>query len=208
MSAAGYTGTSGDNQFTTLGRATNTAVIWFVSTSANVGMQASIDSGATIAWYWAGGGTSTGTSVSHDFGSTGSRSNAVVVDPASALKRFGVACQSTADTTLSEIGGLTNYPQLQGIYAYVTGLSTLSLAGCTNLNYAALVGTSPSTATANAWFNDLATAQAGISTISGGGEMCGDPQKSFFCQSGVVDSGSASARTTLTGKGWNIYFYP
>ncbi len=42
MSAAGYTGTSGDNQFTTLGRATNTAVIWFVSTSANVGMQASI----------------------------------------------------------------------------------------------------------------------------------------------------------------------
>jgi hypothetical protein len=97
---------------------------------------------------------------------------------------------------------------LQGIYAYLTGLSTLSLAGCTNLNYAALVGTSPNTATANAWFNDLATAQAGISTISGGGEMCGDPQKSFFCQSGIADSGSASARTTLTGKGWSIYFYP
>ncbi|HSU54456.1 MAG TPA: hypothetical protein VLT36_10380 [Candidatus Dormibacteraeota bacterium] len=87
-------------------------------------------------------------------------------------------------------------------------MSTLSLAGCTNLNYAALVGTSPSTATANAWFNDLALAQAGISHIGSGGNMCTDDPKSFYCQSGVVDSGSASARTALTGKDWLIYFYP
>ena len=62
--------------------------------------------------------------------------------------------------------------------------------------------------TAYAWFNDLAAAQTNVATIGADGVMCGDWQRSFYCQSGVVDDGSLWARTTLTNKGWTIYFFP
>jgi hypothetical protein len=207
-SAYGNVGVSGDYQFTTLGRAPNTNVIWFLSTSATVSMQAGVDAGATVTWYWAGGATNTGTSVATNFGSAGVRSNFVIIDPADALKRFGVTCQSSPDTTIGAIGGLSNYTKLEGLYAYYTYLTNLSLAGCTNLNYAALVGTYPSTNTVNAWFNDLTNAQATVSTIGSNGAMCSDSPRSFYCQSHIADDSSLPARTVMTNKGWTIFFYP
>jgi hypothetical protein len=202
-------GTSGDGKFMTLGRGPTTNVIWFVSTSSSASMQTAVDYyGATVNWYWANGSNDTGTNVFRNFGSASARSNAVIVDPPVSLIQFGVACQDSANTTLGSIGGLTNYPSLQGLYAYLTSLSTLSLEKCTNLNYVALVGTSPGTTTANNWFHDLASAQAGVSIIGTGGAMCGDSQRSFYCQSGVVDNDSLADRTTLTNKHWTIFFYP
>jgi len=56
-------------------------------------------------------------------------SNAVVVDPASALTGFGLGCSAT-NTTLSGVGGLTNYPNLQDLYLNQSGVTNLSLAGC------------------------------------------------------------------------------
>jgi hypothetical protein len=201
-------GVSGDYQFTTLGRAPNTNVIWFLSTSATVSMQAGVDSGATVTWYWAGGATNTGTSAATNFGSASVRSNFVIVDPADALKRFGVTCQGSPDTTIGEIGGLSNYTKLEGLYAYYTYLTNLSLAGCTNLNYAALVGTYPSTNTVNSWFIDLANAQASVSTIGSNGVMCSDSPRWFYCQSHLTNDTSLTARTVMTNKGWTIFFAP
>lgn len=208
-SAAGSdTGVSGDNTFTTLGRAPNTNVIWFLSTSATVSMQASVDMGATITWYWAGGLTNTNTSAALDFGSASVRSNSVIVDPADALRRFGVSCQSAPDTTIGSIGGLSNYTKLEGLYAYYTYLTNVNLAGCTNLNYAALVGTYPSTNTVNTWFTDLTNAQATVSTIGSNGVMCGDNPRWFYCQNHIADDSSIPARTVMTNKGWTIFFAP
>jgi hypothetical protein len=202
------TGVSGDYTFTTLGRAPNTNVIWFLSTSATVSMQANVDLGATITWYWAGGVTNTNTSAAINFGSPSVRSNFVIVDPADALRRFGVSCQSTPDTTIGSIGGLSNYTKLEGLYAYYTYLTNVSLAGCTNLNYAALVGTYPSTNTVNTWFTDLTNAQATVSTIGSGGVMCSDNARWFYCQSHLADDSSLPARTVMTNKGWTIFFAP
>jgi hypothetical protein len=109
---------------------------------------------------------------------------------------------------MDAIGGLINYPRLEGLYAYLTQLTNVSLSGCTNLNYAALVGTSPTTSNANACFNDLALAQTNVSVIGANGAMCSDPQRTFFCPSGVVDGGSATARAALANKLWQISFFP
>ena len=133
----------------------------------------------------------------------------VIVDPADALKRFGVTCQGSPDTTLGTIAGLSNYTKLEGLYAYDTYLTNLSLAGCTNLNYAALVGTYPSTNTVNSWFIDLTNAQASLSMIGTNGVMCPpDVQRTFYCQSHIADDSSLPARNVMTNKGWTILFYP
>lgn len=204
--SGGHTGTSGDYQFTTRGG----TGIYFVNTSSTIQIEVNVSGSPTITWLW-GDGTSTvgGTQVSqvsHTFSSN--TTSYVVVNPPSALLGFGIQCQTNYYSTLSTVTGLTNYPNLRGLYLYLTALSDVSLAGCTNLTYVALVGaTNVTTATANAWFNDLATAQSGISTISGNFSKCGDPTASFFCPAGKVDSGSGTSRSTLTGKGWSIYFF-
>lgn len=170
-------------------------------------MQLNITGSPSITWLW-GDGSSTigGFQATHSFSSN--TTSYVVVNPSSSVIGFGVQCQSTYDTLLSSVSGLNNYPNLQGVYLYLTALGDLSLAGCTNLTYAALVGcTNVTTATANAWFNDLATAQSGISQIGSTFSRCNDPTNSFFCPAGKVDSGSATSRSTLTGKGWAIYFF-
>jgi hypothetical protein len=132
----------------------------------------------------------------------------VSINPPSALTGFGVSCLNSYNTTLSSVWGLTNYPNLQGVYFYLTVLGDLSLAGCTNLTYAALVGcNNVTTTTANAWFNDLAAAQAGITQIGYPGAMCSDPGRTFFCPANKVDDGSSAARQTLTNKSWTILFY-
>ena len=99
----------------------------------------------SITWIWGDNTFSNGlTNVTKNLGSA-IYSNAVVVDPASALTGFGLGCSAT-NTTLSGVGGLTNYPNLQDLYLYQSGVTNLSLAGCSNLVSIALVSTHPSTA--------------------------------------------------------------
>ena len=202
--AGAYTGTSGDNQFTTHGLP-NTNPIWFTNTSLSVSMQVAVDSGATVTWFWGDGTVSNGlTSVTKTLSAT--YSNAVVVDPASALTGFGLNCGST--TTLSGVGGLTNYPNLQELHLYQSGLSSLSLAGCSNLVSIALVATAPSSAVENAWFSDLATAESAMpegSTRFG----CGNTLHVFyFPTSPGTNSTSAEACSNLVRIGWSLQHYP
>jgi hypothetical protein len=203
--AGADTGTSGDNQFTTHDLP-NTKPIWFTNTSSSVSMQVAVDSGATVTWFWGDGTVSNGlTSVTKTLGST-SYSNAVVVDPASALTGFGLNCGST--TTLSGVGGLTNYPNLQELHLYQSGLSSLSLAGCSNLVSIALVTTAPSSAVENAWFNDLAAAEP---AMPGGSTRfaCGNTLHVFyFPTSPGTNSTSAGACSNLVRIGWSLQHYP
>jgi hypothetical protein len=170
-------------------------------------MQVRVTDNPAITWYWGDGTASVGaTPPTHSLPPNSVSS--VVVSPASAVTGFGVTCQNTYETTLDSVSGLTNYPNIQGVFLYLTALRDLSLTGCTNLTYAALVGcTNATTATANAWFNDLAVAQANISQIGYPGAMCSDPARTFFCPANKVDSGSSTARQSLANKGWTILFY-
>jgi hypothetical protein len=204
-----YTGTSGDNQFTTHD-APNRKPIWFTNTSSSVSMQVIVDSGADVTWVWGDGTTSNGvTAVTKTLGST-SYSNAVVVDPASALTGFGLynpSCGDSTTTTLSGVGGLTNYPNLQDLYLYRSGVSSLSLAGCSNLVSIALVATSPSTNMENAWLNDLAAAEPAMP----GGSVkmpCGVLHVLFFPTTPGTNSTSATACSHLKAIGWDLQHYP
>jgi hypothetical protein len=153
------------------GTTPNTACIWFTNTSSSVSMKIRADTATSIKWVLANTVITGVTSITTNLG--GSYSNAVIVDPASALTGFGVFggdC-SGGGTTLSGVGGLTNYPFLKELHLYQSHLTSLSLAGCANLVSIALVATDPSTNMCNAWFHDLAAAEPNA--------PCGQPQ--FNC---------------------------
>jgi len=126
----GLAGLSWDYEFTTTGPP-NTNPIYFVSTSSNVNMQVTLQGSATATWYW-GDGTNN-TSSNHTFASSASYTNYVIISPANSLIVFGAACVPNEGTTLSSVWGLSNYPALEDIYFYQTGLTNLSLASCGNL---------------------------------------------------------------------------
>jgi hypothetical protein len=198
-----YTGTSGDYQFTSRGG----PGIYFVSTSSTIKMELTVTGSPTITWLW-GDGTSTlgGSQATHNFSSN--TTSYVVVNPPSSLLAFGVQCQLTYDTLLSSVKGLTNYPNLRGLYLYLTGLGDVSLAGCTNLTYAAMVGcTNAATNTVDAWFNDLALAQTNIAHITGNFTKCSDSVATFYCPA-KTSFASINSQSILTNKGWTIYLIP
>lgn len=175
-------------------------------------MQVSVASGATINWYWGDGTNDTGTSVSHTFVNSGNYSNAVVVDPASALLGFGASCdnENSAATTLTSVSGLTNYPNLASLLLVNSHLSSLSLAGCSNLTHIALVHTSPSTNVENGWFTELAAAQQAGAVPETVTSLClssGEQQHHFYCPAnpGATNRAPGSAYYTLTNSlGWTI----
>jgi hypothetical protein len=200
------TGTSSDNQFLTLGAPPNTNAILFVTTSQNISMHVLVNASETTTWIWGDGITNS--SATHTFSSAGTYTNYLIVNPASALTGFGVACQTNSASTLSSVAGLSNYPNLQGIYFYKTEISQVSLAQCTNLVYAALVGSSPSSTEEDQWFIDLANAQATLSTLSGTVSFCGDSSHTFFYPASPgPTSASATARSYLAGIGWTLTGY-
>lgn len=195
---------SGGFEFTTLGAPANTSPIYFVSTCETVHMQISISASAIITWYWGDGVTNS--SPSHTFSTAGPYNNYVIVDPAAALTGFGAACQGGASTTLSSVTGLTNYPALQDLYFYETGLTNLSLAGCSNLVYIALVGTSPSSTNENQWFNDLYASEPTMPP--GESVLCSDTLHTFyFPASPGTNSTSATACSHLESIGWTLVGY-
>jgi hypothetical protein len=143
---------------------TNAAPIWFTNISATVAMRVSVNAGASVSWYWGDNTTALGVYQVTKTNLPAGSSNAVVVSPASALKGFAAGasdsdCNGGASTRLSSVSGLTNYPNLQELHLYETGLTDLSLAGCSNLVVVALAGTYPSSPTENGWFTNLAAAQ-------------------------------------------------
>ncbi len=205
------TGTSGNNQFATA----NSKAIWFTNSSTTVAMQVSAVSGATVNWYWGDGTNDTGTTASHTFVNAGSYSNAVVVDPASALLGFGVSCGNTysvSNTLLRSVSGLTNYPNLGSLYLLSTYLADLSLIGCSNLTHLALIHTAPSTNTENAWFHDLATAQVAgkpsctVTPVCDGSTYC----DYFFCPAtpGPTNTASGSDYWKLQQSPLNWHIVP
>ena len=198
-----YTGTSGDYQFTTRGG----PGIYFVNTSSTIKMEVTVTGSPTITWLWGDGSATVGGSqATHTFSSN--TTSYVVINPPTSLLAFGVQCQTTYDTLLSSVNGLTNYPNLRGLYLYLTALGDVSLAGCTNLTYAAMAGcTNASTNTIDAWFNDLALAQTNIAHITGNFSKCGDPTASFFCPA-KTSYASTNSQSVLTNKGWTLYLLP
>jgi hypothetical protein len=198
----GLTGITWDYEFTTTGPP-NTNAITFVTTSQTNTMQANVTGTANYVWQWADGWTDTNNPApTHRFSSPGSHINTLVVSSAGALTVFGVGCQSSASTTLSSVSGLTNYPNLQDLYFYLTGITNVSLAGCSNLTHIALAGANVSSNEEDSWFNDLAAAQAagkppGISAVCDG-----DYNYFFYPSSPGPTSGSYSNRLFLSGIGW------
>jgi len=170
-------------------------------------MQVAVLPGASVTWIWGDGTISNVvTSVTKTLGST-SYSNAVVVDPAVALTGFGLVCGS-ATTTLSGVGGLTNYPNLQELHLYQSQLSNLSLAGCRSLVSIALVSTSPSSAVENAWLNDLWAAEP-VMPCGNTQLGCGNTLHVFyFPTSPGTNSSSAEACSNLVRVGWSLQHYP
>jgi len=195
-----YTGTSGDFQFATRGG----PGIYFVNTATNVLMRVAVTGSPSIMWLWGDGTANTnGTDAGHGF--TNYTTSAVVVNPPSALTGFGLICNVT--NMISSVTGLTNYPNLQDLYLYQSGITNLSLAGCSNLVSIALVATYPSTNTLNAWFNDLAAAEP---TMPGGTNQfgCGAYHIFYFPSSPPTNSTSAEACSNLTRIGWSLQHFP
>lgn len=199
------TGISWDYQFLTFGPP-NTNPIYFVSTSQTNTMVA-VSGSATLLWQWGDGTTDTNAVVTHTFTNAAGPwvyTNSLLVSSANALTGFGVGCQTNAWTnTLSSVWGLTNCPNLEALFFYQSGLSNLSLAGCSNLDYVALVGTSPTTATEDQWFIDLDEAEAGQPT--GSLSFCSDSPLHFFYPTNPgPTSASYSNRLDLASKHWTL----
>jgi hypothetical protein len=175
-------------------------------------MQLAVASGATVTWAWGDGTNDIGTSASHTFVNSGAYSNAVVVDPASALVGFGASCdnESSTATTSTSVLGLTNYPNLASLLLVNSHLTTLSLSGCSNLTHIALVHTSPSTNVENGWFTELALAQQAGTVPETVTPLCvssGELQHYFYCPAdpGATNRSAGSAYYTLTHSlGWTI----
>jgi hypothetical protein len=202
------TGTSANKPFTTI-PPPNTNAIWFTNSSTSVSMQVSVISGAEVTWIW-GDGTQSNvlTSITKNLGGS-SLSNAVVVDPASALLGFGTSCdnETGATTTLTSVSGLTNYPGLASLLLVNSHLSYISLAGCSNLTHIALIHTSPSTNTENGWFTEMARAQQSGPVASTATALCSEPQHVFYCPAdpGATNRTAGSDYYTLTNSlGWTI----
>jgi hypothetical protein len=212
-------GSSPTNSFRTLGRGPNTNPITFVSLSSNVAMQCSVAGNATIKWLWGDGTSNVITSalssvITNSFSTEAARTNRLVVDPEETLVTFGAACQDEGNhpTRLASITGLSNYPNMNGLFAYFTGLTNMSIAGLTNLGYVAAVATFPGEAQVNQWINDLNAAQASITTIPGAQAMCSpDTGNTFYVPIGTPldvysTNSSYSAQTNLINKRWYFYF--
>jgi len=172
-------------------------------------MKAAVTRYPSITWFWGDGTSSSGINPSHTFSSAGSYQNSLLVSPASALVGFGADCanQGSPATTLSSISGLTNYPKLADLLLVNTHLTDLSLLGCSNLTHIALVHTSPSTNTENAWFADLAQAQQAGTVPDAVVPMCNEPQHYFYCPAnpGATNRSAGSPYWNLTNNlGWTI----
>jgi hypothetical protein len=121
-----------------------------------------------------------------------------------------VICGS--NTTLSGVGGLTNYPNLQELRFYQSQLTSLSLSGCSNLVSIALVGTSPSTNMENAWFNDLAAVQPSMPCGSTRFSCNNQLHVFYFPLSPGTNDSSAAACSNLTHQAgvnghWDLQHY-
>jgi hypothetical protein len=115
----------------------------------------------------------------------------------------GADCNGGATTRLASVDGVTNYASLRELHLYMSGLSHLSLAGCTNLVVAALVGTSPDQATGDAWFNDLAAAQ--VSRPSGAQQLgCNNTLWFYYPATPGPSQASAAARAYLA-QWWTFW---
>ena len=201
--------------------ATNIAPIWFTNSSTVVGVKVVVDPATVtgITWYW-GNGTSTCGSPAVVTNQAVGAANRVEVDPPSALIAFGVegtnGCNdSTVITTLYGVGGLANYPNLKEVYLYQTGLTNLSVAGCSNLTWLAAVGTSVvgssvDTDLVSQWFIDLANANknsygSGIYEIFG----CNPGQYTPFIYwpSCSLSTGGSNAMANLYTNGWRFAAY-
>jgi hypothetical protein len=192
-------GYCGDNQFLTA----TVGAIRFVSTSTSVNMHVAVSGGATVTWMW--GDNTTNSSSLHTFSTSGPYTNYVTVVPTNALTEFGIICGGS--TTLSTVSGLTNYPNLEDLFFYQSGLSEISLAGGTNLVHIALAACSPTSATEDQWFIDLAAAQSSLAP--GTAAYCDGYQNYLFYPSTPgPTSTSLSARSYLSGIGWHLFAVP
>jgi hypothetical protein len=202
--SGGLTGTSGDYQFTTRGG----PGIYFVHTSTNVVMQVATNSPSSITWLWADGSSTVGAlAVGHGF--TNSGISSVVVKPESALTGFGVYCPGDGPfASLDYVAGLTNYPNLQELHLYNSGLTNVSLAGCSNLVSIALVSTFPSSGVENGWLNDIWDAQH---TKPGGTTQfgCSNGRYTFYFPTiPGTNATSAVACSNLVRLNWSLLHYP
>lgn len=194
---------------------TGTAAIWFTNTSSTVRMQVQVSTNYNAVTWYLGDGTKICGSFDINVAVLPGSSNAVVVDPPSALLAFGVsgpncvAGTGSQLTKLSSVWGLTNYPNLQQLYLYGTDLSYVSLAKCTNLTAIALTGTSPaSTNVISDWFTDLLAAQTNttIANVKWFGCDYTDAKYFYYPATPGFNTNAANALVPLHDPiGWNFW---
>src|SRR2546423_13961899 len=83
-------------------------------------------------------------------------------------------------------------------------LTSLSLAGCSNLVTVALVGTLPSTNVCNAWFSDLAVAQPNSIPCGNVQFSCNLVHYFYFPLSPGTNAADRSAISHLKSIGWHF----
>jgi hypothetical protein len=206
-SAGANASLSDDKEFITLGGGPDTNGIVFVSTSSSVTMRVLTSGCATVVWKWGDGSETVGEEVTHTFTNTPPHSNLVTITPATALKEFGRSCSGSA--TLQSVSGLTNYPNLEDIFLFDTGISQVSLAGCSNLVHIALANSIVTPEVLDNWFIDLANAQPSAPATNFNSSAYCDSKLMFFFYpaSPQPSTNSALARTHLSGIGWQLYPY-
>jgi hypothetical protein len=192
--------------------ATNIAPIWFVNSSASVTMKVVVSSAAKITWYWGDGSNTCGSYVvMHS--QTAGNTNRVEVDPPGAVIAFGAygsdGCNNSAPfTTLSAVGGLTNYPNLQEVDVYETGLTTMSLAGCSNLIWLAAIASSNDSNLVSQYFIDIDAANGTTYTGTPPREpyncSFGYSAPMIFWPSCMLTTAGLAAKDRLAGKGWHF----
>ncbi|HTY89203.1 MAG TPA: hypothetical protein VMB80_17280 [Candidatus Acidoferrum sp.] len=170
--------------------------ITFITISRNPHMEIQTGAGpaTNILWHWGDGAVTSGALVaSHNFGSTGTRTNYIQVLPAGSVTYFGAQSGRTGQG-IQSVYGAAKFPNLSELYLDQESLQDLSLAGCSHLLQLRLAGNAVSTAVCDQWFIDLNNAVAGPVTGA-----------DFYYPASRRTSASDAAWTSLVNKGYVMH---
>jgi len=173
-----------------------TNAITFVTGSRFPHMEIRTDYGAptSILWHWGDGAITTNSLIAeHDFGTAGRFTNYVEVVPTACVSYFG-APYGSVDQGIEGVFGLASFHQLNYLFLYHESLTSLSVAGCSNLLQLHLAGNPVSSGVCDQWFIDLDKAVTGPVTGA-----------DFWYPAESRSSASDTAWTNLVNKGYTMH---
>ena len=174
-----------------------TNAITFVTASRNPHMEIRTEHGVpeSIVWHWGDGAITTNALLAdHDFGPAGRYTNYVQVIPPGCVTYFGSG-RTNVDQGIEGVFGAANFPNLNYLFLYRESVTSLSLAGCSNLVQLHLAGNPVPTDVCDQWFIDLNNAVAG--PVTGADFWYGGIQRS---------SVSDLAWESLVNKGFVMHY--